>query len=174
MTLASPRMIDPDEGKSIWWSAAARRKTRSYRRHLFEIVSDCHGQQLFKSRFSDICRLPCVMTAGQVVSSAGQRIEIEAMLTIHTLDLRLLCEINFHSSGRKHRQQAQLRDGMFWARLYCYKGSIRSVFRPVGLLVLISWLRVPVVIEFLNKLVPRSAIHHRPQEFVGIDTCGRS
>lgn len=123
--------------------------------------------KLFKSRFHDILSGYRVMSRRMVKSfpALASGFEIEAMLTIHTLDLRLpYAEIEcpyFERQGSTASKLNTIRDGIRILGTIVLLFKEFHPFRFFGvlssLLVLISLaLGIPVVIEFLEtRLVPR-------------------
>lgn len=168
----APRMIDLLMKENLDMVVGSRvhgENTRSYRfGHLFgnRFLTATVGK-LFKSRFHDILSGYRVMSRRLVKSfpALASGFEIEAMLTIHTLDLRLpYAEVECPYFERQESTTSKLntvRDGM---RILGTIVLLFKEFHPFrffgflsGLLVLISLaLGIPVVIEFLETgLVPR-------------------
>lgn len=168
----SPRMIELLVKENLDMVVGIRtheRNSRSYRfGHLFgnRFLTATVGK-LFKSRFHDILSGYRVMSRRMVKSfpALASGFEIEAMLTIHMLDLRLpYAEVECPYFERQESTASKLntiRDGM---RILGTIVLLFKEFHPFrffgflsGLLVLISLaLGIPVVIEFLETgLVPR-------------------
>jgi glycosyltransferase involved in cell wall biosynthesis len=168
----APRMIDLLMKENLDMVVGSRvhgENTRSYRfGHLFgnRFLTATVGK-LFKSRFHDILSGYRVMSRRLVKSfpALASGFEIEAMLTIHTLDLRLpYAEIECPYSERQESTASKLntiRDGIrilgTIVLLYKEFHPFRFFSALSALLVLISLaLGIPVVIEFIETgLVPR-------------------
>jgi len=168
----APEMIDllvRDNLDMVVGSREHAKDTRLYRfGHVFgnRFLTATVGK-LFKSRFQDILSGYRVMSRRLVKSfpALASGFEIEAMLTIHTLDLRLpYAEVKCSYFARPESTASKLntvRDGL---RIM---GTIILLFKEFhpfrffvalsGVLVVISLaLGIPVVIEFLETgLVPR-------------------
>jgi len=168
----APRMIElllKENLDMVVGIRAHEKNSRSYRfGHLFgnRFLTATVGK-LFKSRFHDILSGYRVMSRRLVKSfpALASGFEIEAMLTIHTLDLRLpYAEVECPYFERQESTASKLntiRDGI---RILGTIVLLFKEFHPFrffgflsGLLVLISLaLGIPVVIEFLETgLVPR-------------------
>lgn len=171
-TSIAPRMIDLLKNESldmVVGTRAQQNNVRSYRfGHVFgnRFLTATVGK-LFKSRFRDILSGYRVMSRRFVKSfpALASGFEIEAMLTIHTLDLRLpYAEVEcayFERQDSTASKLNTLRDG---TRILGTIMLLYKEFHPFrffgylsGLLVLISLaLGIPVVIEYLETgLVPR-------------------
>lgn len=168
----APSMIDLLKNESldmVVGTRAQEKNARSYRfGHVFgnRFLTATVGK-LFKSRFRDILSGYRVMSRRFVKSfpALASGFEIEAMLTIHTLDLRLpYAEVEcdyFERQGSTTSKLNTLRDG---ARILGTIMLLYKEFHPFrffgylsGLLVLTSLtLGIPVVIEYIETgLVPR-------------------
>jgi glycosyltransferase involved in cell wall biosynthesis len=168
----APRMIElllKENLDMVVGIRAHESNSRSYRfGHLFgnRFLTATVGK-LFKSRFHDILSGYRVMSRRMVKSfpALASGFEIEAMLTIHMLDLRLpYAEVECPYFERQESTASKLntiRDGM---RILGTIVLLFKEFHPFrffgflsGLLVLISMaLGIPVIIEFLETgLVPR-------------------
>jgi glycosyltransferase involved in cell wall biosynthesis len=168
----APRMIELLEKENLDMVVGIRAQgnnPRSYRfGHLFgnRFLTATVGK-LFNSRFRDILSGYRVMSRRLVKSfpALASGFEIEAMLTIHTLDLRLpYAEVECPYFERQESTESKLntlRDGfrILGTIMLLYKEyhPFRFFVFLSGLLVIISLaLGIPVVIEFLETgLVPR-------------------
>ena len=171
-TNIAPRMIDLLKNENLDMVVGTRAQGNNPRTYRFGHVFGnrfltATVSKLFKSRFHDILSGYRVMSRRFVKSfpALASGFEIEAMLTIHTLDLRLpYAEIECPYFERQESTASKLntlRDGM---RILGTIMLLYKEFHPFrffgylsGLLVLISLvLGIPVVIEYLETgLVPR-------------------
>ncbi len=168
----APRMIDLLVRENIDMVVGIRAQDQSRRTYRFghrfgnRFLTSTVGK-LFKSRFHDILSGYRVMSHRLVKSfpALASGFEIETMLTIHTLDLRLpYAEVECPYFAREESTASKLntiRDGMrilgTIVLLYKEFHPFRFFFYLSSVLALTSVvLAIPVVIEFLETgLVPR-------------------